>query len=101
MSNENKNVELKDVELQKVNGGVSYPLDVINLGDCFTNGFMYLISRDTYEVVNGNTIIECDFYNGSVSSDTFMYKQVIEVWNLFSSFTYNSELSNSSYVPHK
>lgn len=92
--------KLKDEELQKVNGGISYPLEVINIGDCFTNGFMYLVSRDTYEVVNGNTLIEFDFYNDSISPDNFTYSQVLEVWNLFSCFQYNKELSNSSYIPH-
>ena len=98
MSEENKTVELKDEELEKVSGGAGVVYTSVSKGDRFTSPYRtcdYLVVRRDYDNLTDNTYISVDFYGSSgflVSSET---TRVI----LSKHYYYDFVNSNPNYVP--
>ena len=89
MSEENKTVELKDEDLEKVAGGFAPEAYSFNCGDTFkmnqNENLISIFLGQNGSLYNMNDEITLTLYNTVIHSK----KQIkIEVWNLVSNFSY-------------
>ena len=95
MSEENKKIELKDEDLEKVSGGASISFNRFDVGDVFKqNDFWYhVVSRTAYGPFSDESRIYVRAFKMS-SSNT-----LIPIDNLETNVSY-SYLTGYTYMPH-
>ena len=98
MSEENKTVELKDDELEKVSGGAGITINSIDYGDYFENISFYLYALNTYSVIDDTTKIEFDMYKKNDNS--FVAKVSYLRVDIDGCFFYNGTKNNKNYIQH-
>ena len=99
MSEENKTVELKDEELEKVSGGIEYSISRVDAGDVFiektANPTIGYIVTQTTPIIDEDTIIPCKYIHKSDGKWISSGATSREAYTLLSNYQYSAELTGT------